>query len=52
MIVTDLQPVSIVEDTGFKKLLNILDPKYTTPSRRIVPALINVHTIVQLYNML
>ena len=33
MIVTDLQPISLVEDTGFRKLLAVLDPKYTPPSR-------------------
>ena len=34
MIVTDLQPVSIVEDEGFQKFVKTLDPKYTIPSRR------------------
>ena len=34
MIITDLQPVSIVQDKGFIDFLTVLDPKYTAPSRR------------------
>lgn len=30
----DLQPFSIVEDIGFKKLLKFLDPKYELLSRK------------------
>lgn len=33
MIVLDNQPISVVTDLGFKKLLNTLDPKYNIPSR-------------------
>lgn len=33
MIVKDLQPSSIVEDTGFKDLINYLEPGYKVPSR-------------------
>ncbi len=36
MIVTDMQPVSIVEDKGFNKFVKVLDPKYSTPSRRTI----------------
>lgn len=36
MIVTDLQPVSMVEDAGFKNFLKVLDSKYTAPSRRTI----------------
>ncbi len=36
MIVSDLQPVSIVEDSGFQQFVNVLDPKYTAPSRRTI----------------
>lgn len=34
MIVMDLQPMSIVEDRGFRRFLHGLDPKYVMPSRR------------------
>lgn len=33
MIVKDLQPFSIVEDEGFKSLINYLEPSYKLPSR-------------------
>lgn len=33
MIVLDLQPFSIVEDRGFKRLVNLLEPSYHLPSR-------------------
>ena len=36
MITTDLQPTSIVEDTGFNEFLSVVDPKYTPPSRRSI----------------
>lgn len=36
MIVTDLQPVSIVEDVGFLRFVKVLDPKYIPPSRRTI----------------
>ncbi|XP_011407349.1 PREDICTED: zinc finger BED domain-containing protein 4-like [Amphimedon queenslandica] len=34
MIITDLQPVSIVKDKGFVNFMRLLDFKYTAPSRR------------------
>ncbi|XP_068231881.1 zinc finger BED domain-containing protein 4-like [Palaemon carinicauda] len=34
MIATDLQPISIVEDKGFKNFVHGLDPRYVMPSRR------------------
>ncbi len=36
MIVTDLQPVSIVEDKGFLDFVRVLDPKYNPPSCRTI----------------
>ncbi|KAK4322167.1 hypothetical protein Pmani_007078 [Petrolisthes manimaculis] len=34
MIVKDMQPLSVVEDEGFRELVTGLDPRYTLPSRR------------------
>ncbi|XP_076042318.1 zinc finger BED domain-containing protein 4-like [Oratosquilla oratoria] len=34
MIAEDLQPVSVVEDKGFRRLLHGLNPRYQLPSRR------------------
>ena len=34
MITTDLQPLSVVEDKGFRQLVHALDPKYTIVSRQ------------------
>lgn len=34
MTVKDLQPLSLVENEGFKQLVSLLDPRYTPPSRR------------------
>lgn len=34
VIVKDLQPFSIVDDSGFKDFVALLDPTYTLPSRR------------------
>ena len=36
MITTDMQPLSIVQDSGFKKYTSILDPRYELPSRRTI----------------
>lgn len=36
MIVKDLQPLSVVENDGFRKLVHGLNPKYELPSRRVV----------------
>ena len=36
MIAIDSQPFSIVEDDGFVQLLNILEPRYSVPSRRYI----------------
>lgn len=36
MIAKDFQPFNIVNDTGFKQLLNIIDPKYVIPSKTTV----------------
>lgn len=34
MIAIDLQPFSVVEDTGFNRLMAELEPRYVVPSRR------------------
>ena len=34
MITTDLQPISVVEDTGFRNLITYLDPRYPIVSRK------------------
>jgi len=34
MIAFDFQPFSVVEDEGFKRLLQVLDPRYQIPSRK------------------
>ena len=34
MIALDNQPFSIVHDTGFERLINLLEPRYKIPSRR------------------
>lgn len=36
MIALDFQPISIVEDVGFKRLVDTLEPKYNLPSRKYV----------------
>ncbi len=36
MIALDVQPTSIVEDKGFLKFVNALDPRYEPPSRRTI----------------
>lgn len=33
-IVKDLRPFSVVENSGFRNLLQVLEPKYTIPSRQ------------------
>ena len=33
MICLDLQPYSLVQDTGFRKLMNHLAPNYSIPNR-------------------
>jgi len=33
MLVTDMRPLSMVEDEGFKKMVSILNPGYILPSR-------------------
>ena len=32
-IIEDLRPLSVVEGTGFKNMVNLLDPRYTLPRR-------------------
>ncbi|XP_076649885.1 E3 SUMO-protein ligase ZBED1-like [Halictus rubicundus] len=41
LITVDLQPFSIVEDIGFKNLLNFLDPKYILPTRKTLKTLLH-----------
>ncbi|XP_061770688.1 zinc finger BED domain-containing protein 4-like [Nerophis ophidion] len=33
MLVTDMRPLSMVEDDGFRKMIYVLNPGYTLPSR-------------------
>ena len=34
MLAVDCQPLSMVEDVGFKRVLQILEPRYKCPSRK------------------
>ncbi|XP_076048272.1 E3 SUMO-protein ligase ZBED1-like [Oratosquilla oratoria] len=34
MIVTDMQPLSLVENEGFQEFVKVIDPRYVLPSRR------------------
>lgn len=34
MIAIDVQPLSLVENQGFKELINFLQPKYKIPGRK------------------
>ena len=34
LIILDLQPLSVVENIGFRKLMNAMDPRYVTVSRK------------------
>ena len=34
LVILDMQPLSVVEDTGFRRLVNELDPKYQIISRK------------------
>ncbi|MEQ2211102.1 hypothetical protein XENOCAPTIV_026524, partial [Xenoophorus captivus] len=34
MIITDCQPLSLVEDEGVRELLQLLEPLYVLPSRK------------------
>ena len=36
MIALDFKPISIVEDVGFKRLVNILEPRYNLLNRKYV----------------
>lgn len=43
-IAADLQPYSVVENTGFKHLISVLEPRYSMPSRshlttKVVPSM-------------
>lgn len=35
MIITDCQPLSLVEDKGFRELVQLLEPSYVLPSRKV-----------------
>ena len=46
MIAIDLRPFSVVENDGFKELVDLLEPRYDLPSRRyfadtVIPELYN-----------
>ncbi|XP_060877420.1 E3 SUMO-protein ligase ZBED1-like [Metopolophium dirhodum] len=49
MIAEDLQPLSIVENEGFKNMVNLLDSRYKIPSRRALGRTIipNMYTNVR-----
>ncbi|CAI6373453.1 unnamed protein product [Macrosiphum euphorbiae] len=36
MIAEDMQPLSIVENSGFRKLVNLLDSRYKLPSQKLI----------------
>lgn len=40
LIVKDLQPFSIVEDSGFKTFVSMLDPTYILPSRHSLKTMV------------
>nr|XP_055070155.1 E3 SUMO-protein ligase ZBED1-like [Misgurnus anguillicaudatus] len=40
MIIKDSQPFSIVEDAGFRELLQVLDPTYVIPTRKALKGLV------------
>lgn len=40
MIVTDLQPVSMVENQGFRELLQLLEPRYSPECQHYVQNLL------------
>lgn len=46
MIVKDGQPFSIVEDEGFQNFIKILDPSYSTPSRKTLKAMVEARYTV------
>ncbi|KAK7912837.1 hypothetical protein WMY93_013048 [Mugilogobius chulae] len=41
IIIKDCQPVSIVEDVGFREMLQVLEPSYAIPSRKVTRSVIN-----------
>ena len=40
MIAGNMQPISIVEDTGFQKFVYVLDQRYQPPSRKTVSSIL------------
>ncbi|KAK7930059.1 hypothetical protein WMY93_006454 [Mugilogobius chulae] len=40
IIIKDCQPVSIVEDVGFREMLQVLEPSYAIPSRKALKEMI------------
>lgn len=43
LIVKDMQPFSIVEDSGFRAFVNALNPRYQIPCRQTVKKLMEAH---------
>lgn len=35
MVIEDSQPFTIVEDSGFRKLVKVLNPNYVLPTRQV-----------------
>jgi len=44
MIAIYYQPMSIIEDMGFRRFVNILEPKYNLPSRKYITVTV-IHKI-------
>ena len=36
LIAQDMQPISVVENEGFRRLLHVMDPRYQLPSRSTI----------------
>ena len=45
MIIRDLQPISFVEDEGFKDLINTIDPDYIIPGRKFMTKKISAEEV-------
>ncbi|XP_038124278.1 E3 SUMO-protein ligase ZBED1-like isoform X2 [Cyprinodon tularosa] len=41
MIITDCQPLSLVEDKGFRELVQLLEPSYVLPCRKAIKTMIS-----------
>jgi len=48
MIVLDLQPFTLVEDVGFRRLMNIVAPTYKIPCRKIISTSLLQNTYLEI----